>query len=270
MLMRSVVLSSVGVVAAMRLAAQQPTVIPHDPICKGYATGEEAEYCEVREYQLSTVSGTLGIDASPNGGIEVHVWDKPGALVRAVVVAGARNAADARSLVSDVTVGVHGGRFATDGPDTRGDVHWSVSFVAYVPRQSDLDLASVNGAIAVEEAQGTIRARTTNGGLRFDGVGGTVSGRTTNGAIDVALTGTAWTGTGLDASTTNGGITIAVPEGYSARLETRTVNGGLDVGFPLTVQGRIGHSLDAVLGRGGPIIRATTTNGGVRVERPRS
>lgn len=253
--------------AAVRLAAQQPTVIPNDPICKGYATGEEAEYCEVREYRLASLSGVLGLDAGPNGGIEVHAWDKPNVLVRAVVVAGARNEDDARNLVAEVSVAARGGHFTTDGPDTHGNVHWSVSFVAYAPKASDLDLSSTNGGVSVEGVRGAIGARTTNGALRFDGVGGTVSGRTTNGAIDVVLTGTAWDGSGLDATSTNGAVTIEVPEGYAAHFEVGTVNGGFDVGFPVTVHGRIEHSLRADVGGGGKTIRVMTTNGAVRLER---
>ena len=45
------------------------------------------------------------------------------------------------------------------------------------------------------------------------------------------------------------------------------MNGRIDLDFPVTVQGRIGRSLRTVLGDGGPRIRATTTNGAVRVVR---
>jgi hypothetical protein len=35
----------------------------------------------------------------------------------------------------------------------------------------------------------------------------------------------------------------------------------------VTVQGRIGRSVSTTLGNGGPLVRARTTNGGVRVSR---
>ena len=74
-------------------------------------------------------------------------------------------------------------------------------------------------------------------------------------------------GAGLDAETKNGGVTLAVPSDYSARLETGTTNGGLDIDFPVTVQGRVTKRLSVTLGDGGPPIRAITTNGGVHIER---
>jgi DUF4097 and DUF4098 domain-containing protein YvlB len=94
-----------------------------------------------------------------------------------------------------------------------------------------------------------------------------VRGRTTNGGVEVRLDGDTWDGEGLDLETTNGGIRLRVPEDYSARLETRTVNGSVDIDFPVTVQGNIGRSISATLGNGGALVRAVTTNGQVRVSR---
>ena len=45
-----------------------------------------------------------------------------------------------------------------------------------------------------------------------------------------------------DLRTSNGGVHLYIPSGYSALLETGTVNGRSDVGFPMTVQGAFGRS----------------------------
>jgi len=103
--------------------------------------------------------------------------------------------------------------------------------------------------------------------VHLRGTGGDVEGHTTNGGLNVDLDGDRWNGSGLDVRTTNGGVTIHVPRGYSARLETGTVNGGISLDFPVTVPGRIGRSLDIELGEGGATVRAMTTNGGVRIVR---
>ena len=77
-----------------------------------------------------------------------------------------------------------------------------------------------------------------------------------------------WDGRGMDVETTNGGLTMYVPDGYNARLETGTVNGGIDLDFPITIQGRMTRrNITTELGDGGPLIRAPTTNGGVRIRR---
>jgi DUF4097 and DUF4098 domain-containing protein YvlB len=109
---------------------------------------------------------------------------------------------------------------------------------------------------------------TVNGGLSLIGTAGDVRGRTINGGIDVTLTGAGWDGEGLDLRTTNGGVALAIPDGYAARLETSTVNGGLDADFPVTVRGRISRELTLDLGSGGRTLRVRTTNGGVTLRRP--
>ena len=67
--------------------------------------------------------------------------------------------------------------------------------------------------------------------------------------------------------TVNGGVSMTMPGNYSARLETSTSNGNLNVDFPLTVTGRVDRNLAVNLGAGGPRVRATTTNGGVTIKR---
>jgi DUF4097 and DUF4098 domain-containing protein YvlB len=115
---------------------------------------------------------------------------------------------------------------------------------------------------------GAVEFETVNGGVSLDAVAGHVQGRTTNGGLDIRLDGTGWTGEGLDVTTTNGGVTLALPAGYNARVETGTTNGGLDVDFPVTLQGRIDRKhLAFAVGKGGPLVRAMTTNGGVRVRK---
>jgi hypothetical protein len=41
----------------------------------------------------------------------------------------------------------------------------------------------------------------------------------------------------------------------------------MNIDFPVTVQGRIGHELSTTLGDGGALVRAETTNGAVRISR---
>jgi len=45
------------------------------------------------------------------------------------------------------------------------------------------------------------------------------------------------------------------------------VNGSVSVDFPVTVQGRLSKQIALNLGSGGATVKATTTNGGVRLKR---
>ena len=118
-------------------------------------------------------------------------------------------------------------------------------------------------ALAEEE----IDFEATNGGVVLKRVGGAVHGSTTNGGLVIELAGDRWDGETLDVSTTNGGVIMSVPENYSAHLQTGTVNGSVNVDFPVNVQGRLTKQVAFDLGSGGATVKAMTTNGGVHLKR---
>lgn len=226
---------------------------------------DRERHCEVRELKLEPTRGPLAVDSSPNGGIQVEAWAGPGLSLEAKVVAEAEDAAAARALAAEVEVLTQGPIRAEGPPNKRGQ-SWHVSFRLKVPARTDLDLRSTNGGLHVSGVEGRMTLQTTNGGLHLEDVAGAVEGRTTNGGIHVKATGTAWNGEGLDLETTNGGVHLTLPAGYNARLETGTVNGGLDVDLPLKVDGIRKGQIRADLGKGGAPIRVQTTNGGVHVK----
>jgi len=222
--------------------------------------------CEIREQTLAP-SGAISIDGRQNGGVSVKGWDQNQVLVRARVQTGAPTEAEAAELARQIRIETSGAKIFASGPESRRDYHWDVSFEVFVPRRADLSIETHNGGIAIAEVNGRIDFNATNGGVVLKRVGGTVRGSTTNGGLVVELSGDRWDGETLDVSTTNGGVVMSVPENYSAHLETGTVNGSISVDFPVTVQGRINKELAVNLGSGGATVKATTTNGGVRVKR---
>lgn len=250
------------------LRAQTPQPRPADEWCDsgGNDRGRE-RVCEVREERMAA-GNRLEVDGAANGGIRVLGWDGGDILVRSRVEARAEELGEARSLLEEVEIRTGGNRIRAEGPRTGRREWWSVSYEIFVPRAMDLELETTNGGITVADVSGDIRFDATNGGVTLDRLGGDVRGRTTNGGLQVTLAGDRWQGDGLDVETTNGGVTVQVPEGYSAMLEAGTTNGGMEVDFPVTIQGRVGRRLNATLGEGGAPIRITTTNGRVRLMRP--
>jgi hypothetical protein len=229
--------------------------------------GDRVRHCEVRDVTIPRVSGRLSVDGRQNGGIAVRGWDRNEILVRAKIQTWAESDAEARRLAAGIRVRTDDRRISADESASGRRSGWSVSYDVYVPRQSDLDLTTHNGGISVEGVQGRIAVEALNGGVSIRNVRGELRGGTTNGGVMLALDGDRWVGDGVDLETTNGGVTIVVPERYNARLETGTVNGGMHVEFPITVQGMVGRRLTTTLGAGGPLIRVRTTNGGVTLKR---
>ena len=223
--------------------------------------------CEVREQTLALSGGTIAIDGKQNGGVSVKGWDQNQVLVRARVQTGAPNAGEAEMLGRQIRIETSGAKIFASGPDSRRDYQWDVSYEVFVPRRADLSIETKNGGIAIADVNGRIDFTALNGGVVLKRVGGAVHGSTTNGGLVIELTGDRWDGDSLDVSTTNGGVIMSVPENYSAHLQTGTVNGSVNVDFPVTVQGKISKQIALNLGSGGASVRAMTTNGGVHLKR---
>lgn len=214
--------------------------------------------------------GALALDGRMNGGVTIEGWEEGFVSVRAKVWAYAGDEARAADLLDEVRLSMDDGELEASGPSVERRESWGVTWEVRVPRATDLDVETMNGGIKISDVEGRIDFEALNGGVDLTRVAGDVAGRTTNGGLHVELDGPRWDGRGLDVRTTNGGVTLVIPEGYSADLVTGTVNGGFDLDFPITVQGRLGRSLETTLGEGGPRIRATTTNGGVELRRGRT
>ncbi|HEV7500443.1 MAG TPA: DUF4097 family beta strand repeat-containing protein [Vicinamibacteria bacterium] len=241
-------------------------VVSGDDWCHdGDGDRNHAHACEVREVTWRG-AGPLAVDAAPNGGIEVTAGDGQEVRLQAKLSASAEDEGEANRLLSGIRIQT-GGKISADGPRTDHDSWWSVSYRLTVPAHTDLDLRSYNGGITLAGVRGRTEFSTTNGGVHVRDGGGSLHGHTTNGGVKVALSGTKWDGTGLDVTTTNGGVVLEIPADYNAHLETSTVNGGVHIDFPVRVQGRLDRELSTDLGTGGPTVRAVTTNGGVQIKR---
>jgi len=223
--------------------------------------------CEIREQTLAPSGGAISIDGRQNGGISVKGWDQNQILVRARVQAGAPTAAEAEALGKQVRIETSGAKIHATGPENKRDYHWDVSYEVFVPRRSDVSLETHNGGIAIADVNGKIDFTALNGGVVLKRVGGAVRGSTTNGGLAIVLSGDRWDGESMDVSTTNGGVSMSVPENYSAHIETGTVNGGVNTEFPVTVKGEMTKQIALNLGSGGATVRAMTTNGGVHLKK---
>jgi hypothetical protein len=230
------------------------------------------KHCEIRETALKpTARGTaLTVDPGMNGGADIIGWDRDSIAVTARIQVNARSEDDADAIARQIRIEAAGATVRAVGPDPVGRRQsWSVSFIVYVPRRTDLSIATENGPLAVREVAGHMELSTQNGPLLLVGAAGDVRARAQNGPLEVKLTGTRWDGAGLDAETMNGPADLRIPEGYNAKIDFGTVNGPMSVGFPLTVtiNGRITDRISTTLGAGGAPVRVVTTNGPMTVRR---
>ncbi|HEX4947106.1 MAG TPA: DUF4097 family beta strand repeat-containing protein [Blastocatellia bacterium] len=259
------VATAVFVVACSTLAQRNERFLTCEQSWGGRNNGQR--HCEMKEQSLPATGAPIRVDGKRNGGVSIKGWDRNEILVRAQITAQAPTEDEARALVNEVRVLTGGANIYADGPETRDQRWWAVSYEVFVPRQSDVSLKAQNGGISIDGVRGALEFDTTNGGVSLRDVNGKVKGRTTNGGLSVKLSGNRWEGEGMDVETRNGGVQLLIPENYSARLESGTVNGGINLGFPINVAGKVEKSISTDLGSGGATIRLMTTNGGVSVKK---
>lgn len=265
------VAAALGATLPLPLLAQRPITPDAEWLdnCRNNWGDDHGHACEIRDVPVHLSGRALAIDGRQNGSIHVQGWDGDQVKVTARLQANGESEAEAQALLKQIRITSDGRRVSTEGPSQGGGYRsgWSASYVVMVPRRFDLTLDANNGSLGVDGVSGKLDLRTTNGSVALTDVGGDVHARTQNGSLNVQLAGKSWDGEGLDAVTQNGSVRLAVPEAYAANLETGTVNGRINTDIPITVQGRISRQLNVPLNGGGRTIRATTTNGSVRISR---
>lgn len=237
-----------------------------------------ADFCEVREETLRNQS-VIDLDARGNGGVSIRGWNRSDVQMRARITVWDDSRDAAAQVAKNIEISTTGGRIRADGPRSRRDRRgrdwdadnrrWTVAYELQVPRKSDVRIDATNGGIVVEDVSGRIDAHTVNGGIVLDEVNGDIRGETVNGGLRVELANEKWDGPGLDLKTINGGVSLAVPTGFSGELDARTSNGGIAVDFPITVSGLLNNrrQISGTIGSGGSKIRLAAVNGGITISR---
>jgi hypothetical protein len=175
-----------------------------------------------------------------------------------------------------------------------------VYFLVRAPRGGALTLNATNGGIGLARVSGTVTANALNGPISLKDSGGSIDVHTQNGPISLAggsgrvkldaqngpisvkLSGSDWSGQGLDARTQNGPLALRLPASYRAGVVVES-----DGRSPFSCKGaacrvakrsydsedgdddddNFGGRLRRVeLGGATPVVRMSTVNGPVSVK----
>jgi hypothetical protein len=133
----------------------------------------------------------------------------------------------------------------------------------------DLRIKSGDGHVKITDAEGALEARTSDGSLTVDGIFHAIALHTSDGTLDLNLR----QGTKLTESSSiqssDGSVTIHVPQNFAADLDVHTSDGHVDCALPLTMDhyqsGGGGHGLHGKLNGGGTPLTIHTSDGNVRI-----
>jgi hypothetical protein len=154
----------------------------------------------------------------------------------------------------------NGGRMNVSNNDVR------VEFTVRVPAGVQFIGRTVNGEIEAASLAGDVEAHTVNGKIRISTTGW-AEGNTVNGSI-IARMGQASGPRPLEFQTVNGGIDLELPSTVNATLHASTVNGHISTDFPLMIRGKFtGRQISGSIGQGGPELSLKTVNGSIDLRR---
>jgi hypothetical protein len=133
----------------------------------------------------------------------------------------------------------------------------------------DLRIKSGDGHLKITDAEGALDARTSDGNLTVDGLFHAIALHTSDGTLDLNLR----NGTRLTEASTiqssDGSVTIHVPQNFAADLDVHSSDGHVDCALPLTMdhyQSGGGHGLHGKLNGGGTPLTIHTSDGNVKIE----
>lgn len=254
---------------------------------------DDHPYTAYAEETKNIPNQPLTVTASRNGGIHVRNWDKAEFGIKICKAAAANSDAEAKQLVSQISLNAQNGVVSVAGPDRQNSDNydgpvWTASLLIFAPVGSTMDLTAHNGGISLKNVDANVSGHTQNGGISLNGsrgkadlearnggisikdCGGEVKATVQNGGISIKL-GDDWQGGNLVANTHNGGVVVEIPKNFKSSLEIASTGHGsirCQSAACDSMQRTWNEQDDRILRIGGSpaVVRATTVNGGIVVK----
>jgi DUF4097 and DUF4098 domain-containing protein YvlB len=130
-----------------------------------------------------------------------------------------------------------------------------------------IDVGTVNEGVTLRNVSGDISVETVTGDVTLEGIeSASVEVSTTNG--DLQYDGTIKDAGRYSFTTTNGDVTVSVPERANLSVTVSTFNGDFDSSFPVSVTSTHKHRFSFTIGSGSARLEIETFNGDIRLRRP--
>ena len=237
-----------------------------------------AELTETIDRTVDVRPGAQVELSNVNGRVSVTSWDQPRVRIvaRKEVKGDSNDVAEALRALR-VEIQPRNGGVIVNTRHPKGDggtsffdwllgdgIEAEVIYDVTVPRNMNLDLRTVNGAIRLTGVDGRHELETTNGRIEVTRSAGSIDASTTNGSIDAELLRVAQ-GRPMEFSTTNGRIRVTVPRDLAVDLSASTTNGGIESELPVATTQVGRNSLRGSINGGGTPLRLRTTNGSIEI-----
>jgi DUF4097 and DUF4098 domain-containing protein YvlB len=249
-----------------------PSVPEGEPTTAVGETGQDLREEFHQTYPLSP-TGRISLE-NINGGVQIKVWDQAAVQVDAIKKAYRQNRLNEAKI--EVNATQENIRIKTEYPyenqnfrsdERRYDNPAIVDYSLTVPRKAILEsIELINGSIDIDGVEGNVKASSINGRVNARGLVSEVRLSTINGQLTATFTQLDETKP-ISLGSINGHVTLVLPSNANASIRAGTVHGGISSDFGLKVKHGeyVGHSMDGQIGTGGPRIRLSNVNGGIKI-----
>lgn len=238
---------------------------------------------------VATTGAPLKVIASKNGGVSVHGTQTGNFKVTLCKVARAASQQAAQQMLAQIHLENNANTLQPVGPE---NAKWTAFLLIEAPANAAMEVEAVNGPISFRDMSGAIKAQAKNGPVSlkgmsgdvdatvqngpvsFDGSSGSIKLTAQNGPVSVRLEGNNWSGSGLQAETVNGPLSVSLPADYQSGVEINT-SGHSPVscrakGCDTAQKVQDGRVRKITFGSGDPLVRIATRNGPVVVNNGRA
>ena len=134
--------------------------------------------------------------------------------------------------------------------------------------KGEMELHSGDGSETLESVDGKLRASTSDGHIRANGRFDEVDVKTGDGGVEVRATAGSSLATGWRLETGDGSVTLEIPEGFAADVDLHTGDGHIDLGMPITTEGKIRQNeIRGKLNGGGNLMTIRTGDGSIHLRK---
>jgi hypothetical protein len=183
----------------------------------------------------------LNVSGDHNGSIHLTNWERPEVELKLCKSVAADNETTAREALKQISISIQNGQVSVTGPERNDHLNWASLIMIQAPRGANFILSAHNGGISIRSFSGEIEAETVNGGISLKNSDGKAQVRARNGGISIQncngdvhaevqngglslKLADDWQGTGLEASTRNGGVMVSIPKTFHSSLEIAASN----------------------------------------------
>jgi DUF4097 and DUF4098 domain-containing protein YvlB len=134
--------------------------------------------------------------------------------------------------------------------------------------EGELEFASGDGRLDLEDMEGRLRAKTSDGSVRASGRFDGLELHTSDGRIEVEVRPGSQLRQAWDVRTSDGSVALRVPGDLAADVELHTGDGHITTNIPIVVEGSFGgHDVRGKMNGGGNRLTVHTGDGSVTLDK---